>query len=99
MKNIPLGICSCYVAALVWLGLCVGAVAILSNQLFFFKNQVGILLLTIWFYGGLGMALLGVGLAIGGLMQSGHKRVFAVLGLLFNGVVLLGGVGLYCLTR
>jgi hypothetical protein len=87
------------VAALVWLILCVGAVAISSNQLFFFKDQTGQQILEIWFFGGLGIALLGVGMAIGGLMQSGQKRVFAVVGIAFNGFVLLGGLGLFWASR
>ena len=43
------------------------------------------------------MALLGVGLAIGGLMQADRKRTSAVLGLVLNGLFLLGVLGLVCL--
>ena len=43
------------------------------------------------------MALLGVGLAIGGLMQADRKKVFAVLGLFLNSLFLLGVLGLFCL--
>lgn len=41
MKNIPFGLCSSVVAALVWLGSCGGVVTVLSNQLFVFKHEVG----------------------------------------------------------
>ena len=99
MKNVSLGICSCCVAAVVWLGMCVGAVAIVSNQLFFFKNQTGQQILAIWFYGGLGMAVLGVLLAVVGLIQSDQKRTFAVLGLLLNGLALLGSAGVFHLSK
>ena len=95
MKNIPLGRYSFFLAALVWLGLCVGVVALQQNQLYFFKDETGQRILTCWFFSGLGMALLGVGLAIGGLMQADRRKVLAVLGLIFNGLVLLGGVGVF----
>lgn len=97
MQNIPLGRYSCFLAVLVWLGLCVGVVALAlpQNQLYFFKHETGQRILTYWFFSGLGMALLGVGLAIGGLLQADRKKVLAVLGLIFNGLVLLGGVGVF----
>ena len=95
MKNIPLGRYSFFLAALVWLGLCVGVVALQQNQLYFFKDETGQRILTCWFFSALGMALLGVGLAIGGLMQADRRKVLAVLGLIFNGLVLLGGVGVF----
>jgi hypothetical protein len=47
----------------------------------------------------MGMALLGVGLAIGGLMQTDRRKVLAVLGLIFNGLVLLVGLGVFCLSQ
>lgn len=95
MQNIPLGRYSSFLAALVWLGLCVGVVALHQNQLYFFKDETGQRILTCWFFSGLGMALLGVGLAIGGLMQADRRKVLAVLGLIFNGFVLLGGAGVF----
>ena len=95
MKNFPLGRYSFFLAALVWLGLCVGVVATQLTGPYFFKDETGKRILTCWFFGGLGMALLGVGLAIGGLIQADRKKVLDVLGLIFNGLVLLGGVGVY----
>ena len=86
-------------AALVWIGSFGGIVAIGENQLYFFKNKTGMLAMELGFLFGLGMALLGVGLAIGGLMQADRKKVFAVLGLIFNGLVLLGGLGMFILTQ
>ena len=47
MKKIPFGLCSCVLAVLVWLGSCGGVITVLSNQLFFFKHEVGLLLLNI----------------------------------------------------
>ena len=38
---------------------------------------------------GLVLALAGVGLGVGGLLQPRRKRVFAVLGLVFNGLIVL----------
>lgn len=99
MKKVPLGFCSCCVAAVVWLGMCVGAVAIVSNQLFFFKNQTGQQILAIWFYGCPAMALLGVLLAVVGLTQNDQKKTFAVLGLLLNGLALPGSAGVFHLSK
>ena len=98
MKNVPLGICSCCVAALVWIGSCGGIVAVLQNQLYFFKNESGLLAMQFGFLVSLGMALLGVVLAVVGMKQADQKPVFAVLGLVFNGLVLVGGVGVLCLS-
>ena len=99
MKNTPLGLFSCFVAALVWIGSCGGIVAVLQNQLYFFKDPSGMRAMEFGFLISLGMALLGVGLAIGGLMPADRKKLLAVLGLVLNGVVLLGGLGVFCLTR
>ena len=96
MKKIPCGLCSCVLAALVWIGSCGGVITVLTNQLFFFKHETGDLLLCIGMFTSLGMAMLGVVLAIGGFMQTDRKKVFAVLGLIFNGLVLLGILGLFC---
>jgi hypothetical protein len=40
---------------------------------------------------GLLIALVGLGLGIAGVCQSNRKKVFAVIGLIFNGLILLGG--------
>ena len=98
MKNTPLGLYSCVLAALVWMGSCGGVAAVLQNQLYFFKSESGILALQLGILTSLGMSLLGVGLAIGGLMQADRKKVFGVLGLIFNGLVLLGVLGVFCLS-
>jgi hypothetical protein len=37
------------------------------------------------------LALVGLGLGIAGACQSNRKTVFAVIGLVFNGLILLGG--------
>ena len=100
MKNISFGFCSSVVAALVWVGYC-GTIAVVgANQLFFFKHPVGELILGLIVYLGfptsLGLALLGVGLARGGLMQANRKRTPAVAGLVLNGLFLLGVLGLFC---
>ena len=97
MKNTPLGLFSCFVAALVWIGSCGGIVAVLQNQLNFFKDESGLLALQFGTYISLGMALLGVGLAIGGLMQAERKKVSAVLGFILNGLILLAGLGVFCM--
>jgi hypothetical protein len=41
-----------------------------------------------------GLLVVGLGLGIGGLFQPDRRKVFAVLGAVFNGLVLLGGVTL-----
>lgn len=41
--------------------------------------------------------LLGLGLAIGALTQKDRKKVFSVLGLVFNALVIVGTVGLIAL--
>ncbi len=99
MKNTPLGLASCFVAALVWMGSCGGVVAIGTNQLYFFKDPSGMRAMEFGFLISLGMALLGVGLAIGGLMQADRKKLSAVLGLILNGLVLLAGLGVFCLSQ
>jgi hypothetical protein len=99
MKNHPFGLYSSVVAALVWLGSCGGVIAVQQNQLLFFNHDLGLLALQCGFFTAPGMALLGVVLAIGGLMQADRKKVFAVLGLIFNGLVLLGVLGVFCLIR
>ncbi len=40
------------------------------------------------------MALVGTGLGIGGCCQRERKKVFAILGLVINGFLLLAGIGL-----
>jgi hypothetical protein len=50
---------------------------------------VGLLLFAV-----MAVHLVGAGLAIGGLVQKDRKRVFAVLGLVFNALVILGTLAL-----
>jgi hypothetical protein len=47
----------------------------------------------------MGLSLLGVVTAVGGLVQSGRKRAPAVLGLVLNSLVLLAGLGLFAASR
>jgi hypothetical protein len=47
--------------------------------------------------GGLAVTFLGAGLGIGGIFQRNRKRVFAVLGLVFNLMILVAFVGLIAL--
>ena len=49
---------------------------------------VGLLLIAAGF-----LLLVGLGLGIGGLFQRNRRRLFAVLGLAFSGVMLLIGIG------
>lgn len=46
-RNIPLGLCSGVVAALVWIGSCGGIAVVLLNQLFFFKHPTGLRILEL----------------------------------------------------
>ena len=61
MKNIPLGLYSGVVAALVWLGSFAGFAVLCQNQLFFFKHPMGLLALNLGILTIPGLALLGVG--------------------------------------
>jgi len=99
MTTIPLARLSCILAAVEWLGLFIGVVATQQAGLYFFKDPTGILLLECSFFTGLGMAVLGVGLGIGGLMQANRKKVLAVVGLILNGLVVWGGVALLYASR
>ncbi len=47
--------------------------------------------------GGLAVAFLGMLLGIGGLFQTNRKRIFAVLGVVFNVMVVVAFVGLMVL--
>ena len=98
MKKIPLGLCSCVLAALVWIGSWIWIVV--TDQIPFYplKNESHMLVLQCGIFTALGMTLLGVGLAIGGFRQTNRKKVFAVLGLIFNGLVLAGALGVVCLA-
>lgn len=79
-QNIPLGRNSCYLAAFVWLWFGAGHFVKLRNLPYYYEEPAGQLVMTCWFFMGLGMAALGVALAIGGLMQTDHKKLLAVLG-------------------
>ena len=56
-----------------------------------------VILLGLCLLGGAALSLLGIGLGIGGLLQSNRKAVFAVLGIVFNAMVILGVLGLFVL--
>jgi hypothetical protein len=99
MKNTSFGLISCVVAVLVWIGSCAGLVAVLQNQLYFFKEPSGIRSMEVGLTISLGMALLGAGMAIGGLLQVDKKKAFSIFGLIFNGLVLLAGMGVFFLAR
>jgi len=47
-------------------------------------------------FGVMGLNLVGVGLGIGGLVQSERSKIFAYLGLAGNAMVILGICGLMC---
>jgi hypothetical protein len=40
------------------------------------------------------VALIGTGLGIGGVCQGQRRKVFGIIGLCLNGLILLGGIGL-----
>ena len=97
MRKTPLGLCSSVVAVLVWGGSCGGLAVVSQNQLFFFKHPIGLKILGLIVYAGipttLALALLGVGLAIGGLRQADRRKAPAVLGLGLSGPCPCGKVG------
>ena len=49
------------------------------------------------FLAAMGLHLLGFGLGVGGIVQNDCKKVFAVLGLVFNSLVLIGSCGFLAL--
>lgn len=61
------------------------------------ENSPLAILLGLAVIGGLLVALVGIGLGIAGLCQSRRKRVFAVLGMIMNPVVLFGVLGVMVL--
>lgn len=52
------------------------------------------LVLGVLFLGGMAMSLVGCTLAIAGLIQGGRSKIFPVLGLVFNGMIILGVIGI-----
>ncbi|EMI17399.1 putative membrane protein [Rhodopirellula maiorica SM1] len=45
----------------------------------------------------IGLNLLGIGLGVAGLCQPNRSRIFAILGLVFNGMVIMGIIGIMAL--
>ncbi|GGE39674.1 hypothetical protein GCM10007421_12030 [Halopseudomonas oceani] len=45
----------------------------------------------------MGMSLVGFGLGIGGLVQKGRNKIFAILGTVFSGLTIVGAVMLLLL--
>ncbi|HEU0264454.1 MAG TPA: hypothetical protein VFR01_01875 [Geobacterales bacterium] len=52
-------------------------------------HQVGFMIVGLFIFLGIFVHLVGVGLGITGLVQKNRKRVFSILGLIFNAVALL----------
>ena len=48
-------------------------------------------------FAAVGLALLGLALGIGGLVQPNRQRIFAILGTIFNGFIILGICGIMAL--
>ena len=57
------------------------------------EEAPAVILLGLCLIGG-GLALLGIVLGIVGLVQANRSKIFAVLGLVFNALVILGVIGL-----
>ena len=94
MKNNPLGMWSCVLATLVWIGF-IGGVAVIAQ--YGLKNDSAMRAVVVGLFICSAMAMLGVGLAFAEWKQVNRKKVLAVLGLIFNGLFLLGPMGLFCL--
>lgn len=54
--------------------------------------------MAVGFCGGVIIALVGIGLGIAGLVQSDRRKLFAILGLILNSVIVLGIAGLTVLA-
>ena len=55
------------------------------------------ILLGLLLFGGLAVAFVGLVLGIAGIIQGNRKHVFGILGVIFNGLILLGVLGLMVL--
>jgi hypothetical protein len=61
------------------------------------ENSVQAVVVGLCLLGFMGLALLALGLGIGGLFQKDRNKLFAVLGIIFSALTLLGTVGLVVL--
>ncbi|TWU22907.1 hypothetical protein Pla52o_24390 [Novipirellula galeiformis] len=52
------------------------------------------LIMGLSIFGMVGLNILGIGLGVAGVCQADRSRIFAILGLVFNGLVILGVIGL-----
>jgi hypothetical protein len=60
----------------------------------FDEESPAAIVLGLGIMGALGLAVIGLGLGIAGVAQSDRNKLFAILGLVFNGLVVLGVCGI-----
>jgi hypothetical protein len=99
-KHSGIGIASFVIGILVVIMLCItfavagGSSGISSTGSSYSNLMTGIGLLAC---GTIALALVGVGLGIGGIVQKNVKKVFGIIGLVLNALVLLGLCGIVAL--
>jgi hypothetical protein len=94
-----LGIASLIVAVFsgVLLLIVVGFAAVMAEEFGDLdEDSPTVMLLGAFALGACALTLLGLGLGVGGLIQKDRNKVFAILGVLANGFVLMGASTLLC---
>ncbi len=93
-KHSRLGIAALIIGILVGMLLCIlivfAGVIEVSQPGSLTGDSVGAVLLGLLVIGGLLLNLIGIGLGIGGLFQQQRKKLFPILGISINSVILLG---------
>jgi hypothetical protein len=56
------------------------------------EESAGAIMVGLFLFAFLGAALVALGLGIGGLLQKGRKKIFAILGTVFSAVSLVGTI-------
>jgi len=63
------------------------------------EESAVVIILGLLMIGGLVVSLVGTGLGITGLVRKNRKKVFSILGLVFNGMIILGLITLMIIGR
>lgn len=96
LSHSGLGIASCMIGVLAGLIEIAIVMIAVSSPGELDENSPEAILIGLGLFAGLGVAMLGIGLGIGGLMQR-RKKLFAVLGVLISLFVICGVAGLLVL--
>ncbi|MCK5306402.1 MAG: hypothetical protein KAJ66_04645 [Candidatus Omnitrophica bacterium] len=96
LKHSGFGISSFVISLVIGVGeiFVIGIAAFLGAQGQMSEENTAMMVVGLAIMAGLMINLAGVGLAIAGICQKNKKKMFSILGLIFNGVLILGIVGL-----